>query len=231
MLLDMNLIVLSCEITDRRMYVKCVDRSIEKDIPFGRKMGDGVHQFFDTVSPAITVSNSETGSGRLLVETGIYTKACTNLALIGANFKKHHLGARAEMSDDVYALLSDRTKQMGDVALWNQVRDVVRGAFQAAQFDATCKRLQASTGIKIAPENVSEVVERFGRKFTLNLDERKGVLARLIEGGDLSLYGMHSAVTRHSQDVVEYDRATELERIGGDIIDMPDSQVRDLVMA
>jgi hypothetical protein len=228
-LLDLNLLILSCEITDRRLYIKAVDTSIERDIPTGKHMGDGGHTIFDTVSPGIVVSNSEVGSGRLSVETSIFTRACTNLALFGASFKKHHLGGRAEMSDEVYSLLTDDTKKATDAAVWKQVRDVVRGAFEAARFEASIKKLVTATEAKIEPTAVVEVVERVGRKFSLTEGERKGVLARLIEGGNLSLYGLHAAVTRHSADVEDYDRATEFERLGGEIIDLPASAVRELI--
>jgi hypothetical protein len=230
-LLDLNLLILSCEITDRRLYIKAVDTSITRDVPTGKSMGDGEHNIFDTVSPGIVVSNSETGQGRLSVETSIFTRACTNLALFGASFKKAHLGGRADMTDDVYELLTDDTKRKTDAAVWGQVRDVVRGAFEAARFEASVRKLASATQAKIEAPAVVEVVERVGRKFSLNEGERKGVLARLIEGGTLNLYGLHAAITRHSADVEEYDRATELERIGGDIIDLPASSVKELLAA
>ena len=230
-LLDMNLLFLSCEITDRRLYIKCVDQSILKDVPTGRMIGDGSHVFFDTVSPAITISNSEVGAGRLMIETGVYTKVCTNLAMIGHGFKKHHVGSRADVSDEVYALLSDDTRKVTDAAVWRQVRDVVKGAFEAARFQNVVDKLTEASGAKIEPTIVTEVIERVGKRFSLNEGERKGVLGRLIEGGDLTLYGLHSAITRHSADVEEYDRATELERIGGELIELPIPQARQLIAA
>lgn len=216
---ELDLLILSCEITDRRLYIKAVDRSIERDVPTGRKMGDSSHVFFDTCSPAITISNSEIGGGALSIETGVFTKACTNLAMIGSNMRKYHTGKRAELSDEVYALLTDETKKASDKAVWMQTRDLVKGAFAQASFDALLAKLGAAAAEPIAAEHVVEVVERVGRRFSLSGDERKGVLACLIRDGDLSRYGMHAAVTRFSQDdAVTYDRATELERIGGDII-------------
>ena len=49
------------------------------------------------------------------------------------------------------------------------------------------------------------------------------ILQYLIEGHDLSLYGLSNAVTRYSQDVNSYDRATDLEIIGYNILAMPRS--------
>jgi hypothetical protein len=45
-------------------------------------------------------------------------------------------------------------------------------------------------------------------------------MRHLIEGGDLSKYGLHSAITRAAQDVESYDRASDLERVGGQVIEL-----------
>lgn len=221
-LMDRNLLIMSCDITDSRLYIKAVDRKIEKDVPTGKKIGDGSHAFFDTLSPAITISNSEVGRGSLLIEAGVFTKVCTNLATFGASMRKFHTGARADVSDDVYALLSDRTRKMTDAAVWAQTRDLVAGAFDQARFEATCEKLQAAAEDRISKKaDVVEVIERVGKKFGLVDGERKGVLQALIADGDLTRYGIHSAITRYSQDIDSYDRATELERVGARVIEMP----------
>lgn len=225
---DLDLEVMSCDITETRLYIKAVDRSLALDVPTGHKMGDGTHTIFDTLSPVVVVSNSEVGCGALSIETGTYTKACTNLAMFGANMKKYHTGSRAEVSDEVYALLTDDTKRTTDSAVWKQVRDLVKGAFNAEKFGQVCAKLAGAAKVRMESDDVVEVVERVGRHFSLHEGERKGVLARLIEGGDLSMYGLHSAITRHSADVVDYDRATELERTGGQVIELNASQWREL---
>jgi hypothetical protein len=229
-LLDGNFLIASCDITETRLYIKAIDRRIEKDVPTGRKMGDGSHVFFDTVSPAITVSNSEVGFGALAIETGIYTKACTNLAMIGTSLRKYHTGARAAISDEVYALLTNETKRVTDAAVWGQVRDLVTSAFDELRFTALTKKLGDATQDRMGDDPV-EVIERAGKRFGLVETERKGILARLIEGGDLTRYGLHAAITRHSQDVLEYDRATELERLGGQVIELPRNQWQEVLKA
>jgi hypothetical protein len=218
-LLDQNLMILACEITERRMYIKAVDRSIEVQVPTGKAMGDGTHTIFDCCAPAITIGNSEVGMGALYIESGVWTKACTNLATFGSAMRKYHTGARADVSDDVFALLSDRTKQITDAAVWSQTRDLVKAAFDQAKFEATCKKLGQAGKVAIEGD-VVEVVESVGRKLNIDGSERKGILAQLIKGGDLTQYGLHAAVTRYSADVEDFDRATELERLGGRVIDL-----------
>jgi len=230
-LLDMDLMITSSEITERRLYIKAIDRRIERDVPTGRKMGDGSHVFFDTVSPAIIISNSEVGAGRLSIETGVFTRACTNLAMIGTGFRKQHVGGRADiLGDDVQALLSDNTKRLTDAAVWAQVRDVVKGAFEEAKFQAVCNKLSGATEDKITGD-VVEVVNKFSKRNGLNEGTGSSILRHLIESADLTRYGLHAAVTRASADVEDYDLATEMERLGGQVIELPKQAWKELVAA
>jgi hypothetical protein len=225
-----NLMVISSEITERRLYIKAVDQSIEKGLPEGFHMGDGKHHIFDTVSPGIVVSNSEIGAGALSIETLVYTKACTNLALFGASLRKYHTGVRAELSDEVYALLSDKTKSRTDEAMWLQTRDIIGAAFDEARFEATTQRLIEARSDKIEGD-VVEVVERARKVFAWSDGERSSVLQHLIKGGDLSRYGLHAAVTRSAENIEDYDRATDFERLGGQIIELPRNQWEEIAKA
>ena len=42
--------IVSSEITERRLYIKAIDRKVERDVPTGRKMGDGSHVFSKTLA-------------------------------------------------------------------------------------------------------------------------------------------------------------------------------------
>jgi hypothetical protein len=130
------------------------------------------------------------------------------------------VGGRAELSDDVYALLSDRTRTVTDQALWMQARDLVGAAFDRAKFEAITKKLIASRSDKIEGD-VIEVIERATKTFSWTQGEKSSVLQHLIKGGDLSRYGLHAAVTRTAEDLDDYDRASEFEKLGGAIIELP----------
>lgn len=229
-LLDLDVMVVSCELTERRMYIKVIDERVKLDVPTGRSMGDGTHTFFDTCSPAMTFGNSEVGFGAFYFESGVFTKICTNLAMIGTNMRRRHVGARAEFTDDVVELLSDETKRLSDAALFAQLGDVCRGAFDEARFKALTMKLEGAAQDKIEAD-VVEVVERFGRKNQIQEGTRKSILQHLIEGADLTRYGLHAAVTRTAQDTEDYDTATELERLGGKVIELPKTEWKALLKA
>lgn len=96
-------------------------------------------------------------------------------------------------------------------------QNVERARIEESRFAQVVDKLKEAAGIPIKG-NVQEVVELTGREFGITQDEQNGIFKYLVEGGDLSLYGLTNAVTRTSQDVESYDRATVLEGIGWQIM-------------
>lgn len=232
-LIDMDLAIMSSEITDRRLYIKAVDRRVERELQAaGGKFGDGKHNIVRCLSPAITISNSEVGMGALSILGGVYDGFCSNLATFGErSTRKYHVGGKHELGgEEVYALLSDETRRKTDAALWAQVADIVRAAFERAKFDSLCDKIAETASQKIEGD-VVKVVSLSSKRFGFNEAEGKSILKHLIEGGDLSRFGLHNAVTRAAQDIESYDRSTELERVGGQIIELPANDWRELALA
>lgn len=233
-LAEAGAIIMSAEVTDRRLYIKAVDRKIEKDIPTGRKIGDGSHVFFDTLSPAIVFSNSEVGLGSLSVETAVYTKVCTNLATIPAagSLRKYHVGSKHELGgDDVYRVLSDKTRKLDDAALWSRVRDIAKAAFDPARFGSLVEERIAGMADQPIKGDVVKVVDLTAKRLNLLEGEKKSVLNHLAAGGDLTRYGLFNAITRTAEDVEDYDRATEVERFGGKLIELSNAEWKQIAEA
>ncbi len=232
---DLGLDIMSAEITDRRLYIKAVDPSVTREIKkLGGAWGDGRHIIkFGFAAPAVTLSNSETGDGRLSVLGGIYQDWCTNLASFGGrSLKKTHLGARHELTDgeELYELLTDETKRKTDEALWLQVRDTVRATFDAVKFNELIDKVEGAQEDKIEGDPV-KVVAATTKKFGATQEQGKSILKHLIEGGSLSRFGLYNAVTRTAQDIESYDEATRFESLGGRIIELPKTEWSDLAKA
>jgi hypothetical protein len=232
-LMDMDLAIMSCEVTDARLYIKAVDKKVERELAkTGARFGDGGHTIVRVNSPAITISNSEVGMGALSIQGGVYDQFCSNLASFGErSMRKAHVGQKHTIAEgNLYAMLSDKSKRLNNAALWSTVQDVVRAVFDRAKFDSLCDKIEGTQANKIDGD-VVKVVEVSTRKLGLLEAEGKSVLRHLIEGGDLSQFGLYNAVTRMSQDVESYDRATELERIGAQVIELPKADWRVLAEA
>lgn len=95
---------------------------------------------------------------------------------------------------------------------------------EEARFSQVIDIMRNATAAKMNTADVPELVRLTSRDFHITEDESAGVLQHLIEGNDLTLYGLSNAVTRHSQNVESYDRATALESIGYKILTMPSRQ-------
>jgi len=229
---DLDVEILGCEVTDRRLYIKAVDKRIQRDIPAGRKMGDGTHTIFRTNSPAIVISNSDVGMGALSVETSIYDHVCTNMAIFSQrSLRKYHVGGiLGNAGDSVAALLSDDTRKKTDEAVWLQVRDIVGAAFDEAKFEAEIERIAATVDDKIDGD-INKTISNVAKRFALTEGTGNNLLKHLIEGGELNRFGVYNAVTRTAEDQGDMDAATDLERIGGKILDLTPSEWKELVAA
>lgn len=230
---ELGLDVMSSQITDTRLYIKVVDKRVTRELEaVGGKFGDGKNNIVRTLAPALTISNSEVGQGALSVLGGVYDGFCSNLATFGErSTRKYHVGRRHEMvGEDSYALLSDDTRRKTDTATWAQIADVVRGAFDRARFDALCDKITATREDKINGD-VTKAVSFAAVKFGMGAETEKSVLRHLIEGADLSRFGLFNAITRASQDVNDYDLASQMERDGAKIIELPKSEWRQLAEA
>ncbi len=224
----------SCEVTESRLYIKASREDLFAEIPPppGVKMGEGHTVFTDSVKGGITVSNSEIGMGRLGIQPTITTQRCSNLASFGEHsFFKVHLGRKTGGGDieKVWEYFSDKTKRDADAVVWNQVNDLVLAALDGTIFEKIVAQLTAARTDEMT-RPVPEIMEITEKKFGLNQEETGGILGHLIKGGELTRYGLHNAVTRFSQDIEDYDRATELEALGGKLIEMPQTEWKTMAL-
>lgn len=97
-------------------------------------------------------------------------------------------------------------------------------------FEKIVSRLREAAGERIEGK-VEEVVEVTAKRFGYSDSTAQGVLRHLIEGGDLSRYGLMNAITRQSQDEDDYDLASRMEADGGTVIELPRSDWREIAEA
>jgi hypothetical protein len=184
------------------------------------------------LAPALTASNSEVGEGALSILGGTYDGFCSNLATFGErSTRKYHVGGKHEIvGEELYALLSDDTRRITDAATWAQIGDVVRAAFNEQHFNTLCDKIAGTQADKIEGDPV-QVVKLTTSRFNLTEATGTSILKHLVEGGDLSRFGLHNAITRASQDVEDYDVATSMERIGAQVIELPKAEWKVLAEA
>ena len=210
----------SVELTETRMYLKCVTPRLRYEMAPG-----------DVVQAGVVISNSEVGHGTLSVQPLVYRLVCRN-GLIAADraLRKTHIGRALGNEDDSLLVFQDDTRRADDQAFFLKVRDVVQAAVSEATFLQTAQKMQRTLNIPLVGDPV-KTVEVLAQRYTLNDAERTGVLRHLITEGDLSGYGLVNAVTHYSQDIDDYDRATEFEALGGRLIELSASEWKGLAEA
>ena len=200
--------IISCDITETHLYLKVINKTMKAEIVPG-----------DIVQAGFVISNSEIGLGALKVEPLVYRLVCKN-GMISKDLahKKYHTGRQVEDTDNAYELYSDATLAADDKAYFMKVQDIVSAAVDEAKFNLIVDKMRTAMSIKTG-DNPVQTVEVLGDRYVLNKLERASILRHFIMGNDYSHFGLVNAVTRSSQDASDYNRATELERIGGTLLD------------
>ncbi len=212
--------VISCELTETNMFIKVINKTLEMEVQKG-----------DIVQAGIVISNSEVGLGSVKIEPLIYRLVCLN-GMIAQDFgqRKYHVGRTVENDSAAYELYRDETLEADDKAFYLKVQDTVRAAVDEAKFALIVDRMRQAAG-QIIQGNPVRAVEVLSQKFQFNQSERDSVIKHLIQGGDLSAYGLLNAVTHTSQEIADYNRATDFERYGGQILTLPKRDWQEIAMA
>lgn len=207
--------VVSADVTDRKMYLKCINYKKEDEITKG-----------DVVCAGAVISNSEIGMGRYSVQPFVERLVCTNgLILPEFSVGKNHIGRNiAENDIEVY---SNETIKQDNKALLMRMKDVFLSALQDTIFDKIVGKLRESTEQAIE-RNPVEVISEVSNKFRMSEDEAGNVLKHLAEGGSMSKYGLVNAITRTAEDIDSYDRATEFESFGGQLLSESNTEWKKL---
>tara|TARA_B100000519_G_scaffold123690_1_gene106883 strand:- start:415 stop:1512 length:1098 start_codon:yes stop_codon:yes gene_type:complete len=205
-----NVQIKSCSLTDKNMYIKAVLPQLSAIVKEG-----------DVVQSGLLIRNSEVGFGAVEVSMLIYRLVCDNgLVVQDGSTRKTHIGTKLSES---YDLLSTETLIADAHTLKLAIRDIVKNTANEVLFLSNVKKMkELSESSEMNKPN--ESIKILAKQYGLAENEQEGVLASLIKGGDLTAWGMLNAVTDYSKKADSYERATELERIGGKILDLNPNQ-------
>ena len=216
-LMERGFEIVSCEITERRFFLKAIIPALQREVKPG-----------DLVQAGLSISNSEIGEGTLKIDPMLYFLVCTNGIITADNrVRKYHVGKASDGLDAAMEFFRSETRQADDLAFWMKIRDILQGILTQDYLDAQVKKLRESSEQPfLAPP--AQVIDVTAKRFRFSNAEKDSVLEHIIRGHngrpELTRYGLAQAITRASQDLEDYERATEFERIGGEIIEIPTRQ-------
>ena len=200
----------SCDVGETFLFVHAVFPEVRGEVREG-----------DVVQAGIQIRNSEVGMGSFQVNPWINRLVCNNgMTVADSGVRKYHAGKRLANEYDVDSeIFSEGTRRQTDKAFWMQVNDLVDTVLDEKKFEYVLNKYREVAGIEI-PKPV-EAVELIANRFSVTQDESSGILSHLTKGGDLSQWGLANAVTSSAHDAESYERAVELEAIGGQVIELP----------
>lgn len=208
----------SCELTPYNMFVKVTFPFAQAEVAKG-----------DVIEAGVMIRNSEVGYGSCSVALFIHRLICTNGMWVPEtifNARKYHSGPKLAVDSDD-RIISDHTRILEDQAHMSSLHDVI----DAARSEKTIKKIAQDfrdASEDVIEGEVVEVVERLSKRLLITKDEQAQVRENLVRDGDFSRWGFANAVTRTAQDVGSYDRATELEKLGGQVIAMSSKEFTKL---
>ena len=205
--------VVSSDVTETRLYIKVISKRLTYEVKRG-----------DVVQAGIVISNSEVGKGSVRIEPFLYRLSCLNGAVIeDSAVRKFHLGRMSAELETAEAVFRDETRQADDKAFVMKLQDVIRASFDDTNFERLKGITIDSTTRKIeAP--VQDVIELVSNRFQLTERHRDSFLKNLIEGADTTQWGLANAITAIANKADNYETATRLEAIGGEIMTMDAKQ-------
>lgn len=213
--------VVSSNITESNMYLQVITDELQGEVRVG-----------ETVKAGIMISNSEVGMGALEVSLFIYVLACMNGMLREHSFKKYHIGRRITEEDLSGNIYRQETIAANQHAFLMAAEDTLRHAFDRDAFYQELEKFQAAARNEMPPNRIDHAIENVTKRFNLSQEEGETVKGRLLDSLDFTQWGMAQAVTNLTNDEHRsYDAVVNLERIGGQIIDLQPSEWRQVIAA
>ena len=164
------------------------------------KLRDFVRHKNDLIIGGLLLTNSETGHKALRVEPRIFRVLCTNgMVLEDFVTKKIHLG-----------------NVLFDEEIYLSIRRSIRELFK--RFGEIVQTLRENTEIKI--KSPQKVINNLVEHYHLSEKQKENILIAFGAEPENDKYGIANAVTRAAQAETDWEKAIELEKIGGKIISL-----------
>jgi len=216
--------VTQSELTESRLYIKATHPNMKGLVAPG-----------DEVIGGVTISTSDVGAGRALIEPYSLRLRCTN-GLISENaLAQRHVGKR-QGDETPMEILSQEAIEADSKAFFLKVRDVLIDSIKPESFERQVDRFREAAGRPITQANLTHVVELATRKTSITQKWMKEDIVKQLltgnEGAGLTQWGLANSFTALAKsDKVDYDTSIELERAGGRIVALDGNEWKALAQS
>ncbi len=205
-----DLQVKALNISETKMYMQLILKNLQTEIKVG-----------DTVQYGLTITNSEVGAGSLNVEGWIYRLSCSNGLISNSLFKKYHIGKRIE-DDENYHIWQSDTLQKELEGYQLRLRDVLKNVLTMVNFEKEVNKIREAAEDKI--QNITQTVENVTKRFGLSEKDGSSIIQNMVYEGNSNRWGLINGITRLAQEIENPDKSYSMEKLGGQIIELPKSE-------
>lgn len=192
-----------CFISETEMNIKVKSNQLK----------DFVRHRDDLIIGGLLFTNSETGHKALRIEPRLFRVKCTNGMVIEEFATRQiHLGNGDNGNDEA------------DEMIYLSIRRSIKELF--GRFGEIVEALREKTEIKI--NNPQRVINNVVEYYRLSESQKENILMAFGGEPEYDQYGIANAITRAAQREESWEKALELERIGGKIITLPISEFKNL---
>ena len=206
--------IASCDLTDRRMYVRFVSRDVQVMAPQllrnyrspfdGRRGSD-----LPVISGGFLLRNSETGYGRYSLAPWLRIEVCRNGQTVErGDVGRTHIGARITDEDGIVDPSAETRTALLEL-ITSQTIDTIRAYLNVDFVTRAVADLERAAGVTVRkPEATIKVVSQ---RLHYTKDQQDAILAHFIAGADLSAGGIMQAVTSVARSIDDADAAYRME--------------------
>ena len=173
----------------------------------------------DTYNGAIVFGNSETGAGGIFIRQAV-VRSVSRAYLVDQDLvAERHVGGKMEADAD----LSAETIAAWNKAFFSEVQDHVRNAFDPEKFKIVLDRLNGA-----ARDNVEDGViatEALQVCYDLSEVSKERIRNMFFRSGDLTRYGLVTALSEAAAEGVGAEEAVAMEQAGSELARMDMAEV------
>jgi hypothetical protein len=182
----------------------------------------------DVVRYGVSIRNSEIGKGALSVSPLLYRLVCTNgMVVADQQRRRAHIGGSYLNAEDGWIALSSATQMLKTRAMIAELAEYLEAMASPEMFEKTLNSLR-DVADQALPAEPTLVVESLAARYGMNKPESESALIALAESKDYSRWGLANAVTVLANSASNYDRAMDLEVLGGRVMQMNAREYNDL---
>jgi hypothetical protein len=210
----------SCNVSDDYLHLQAVIHRMEGEIRVG-----------DPVRYGVVISNSEVGRGSLSIRPILYRLRCLNGMVVAdqARRRAHIGGSYLENADLGWLALTSETQKLKVKAMVAELGEYLESLATPERFEKTLGAYREVADQPL-PADPTPVVESLAARYSLNKSESESALVALCESKDYTRWGLANAVTWIANDASSYDRAVELEAVGGTLMGLSQTAFKALAV-